>query len=314
MLNHKLEPSYGATALWPVFREMFLARAFRVGGIGAQMARLLAGSIAASLGMYGGRVGEAEPEDSPARRLRVLFIRHGESQNNVLFKVGFQHYKLNRTSDPALTAQGERQAESLAAYMKSAPPVITPLHGIIASPMLRALMTSKPLSDAVGIKPYVWTDLYEVGGVYGGLPGAEFGERGLPRKAIEAKFPGYVLPRDIRDDGWYPVERSRETRALARQRCKGVAARLKNMARKAKGDTNIAVVAHFETLDFVIRELFAQEGSSEDDSLSRRVFQHYNCGMTAVDIAPDGRVAMLFFNRTEHLPFEAVEWEKLGLV
>ena len=58
---------------------------------------------------------------------------------------------------------------------------------------------------AIGLKPEVWLDIHEVGGIY--EFNADFTKKiglpGLNRKQIQCNFPDYLLPDGIGDDGWW---------------------------------------------------------------------------------------------------------------
>jgi probable phosphoglycerate mutase len=72
--------------------------------------------------------------------MKLYFVRHGESQANLL------HVISNRDSSHGLTARGRQQASALAESLRGAGS-----RRILTSPLLRAVQTAEILSDALGI-------------------------------------------------------------------------------------------------------------------------------------------------------------------
>lgn len=71
---------------------------------------------------------------------RFVFCRHGQSENNVLQDISFEHYKNARKPDPALTGPGKQQAEAAGAEIARLILETTPLTvELWSSPMKRAL-------------------------------------------------------------------------------------------------------------------------------------------------------------------------------
>jgi len=110
--------------------------------------------------------------------LRLLFIRHGESEWNALGRWQGQ-------ANPPLTARGRAQAQAAGDAVRQ----ITghgdvPVAGIVTSTLQRALDTASILSDELGVAPlYLDADLVE----------RDAGEwSGLTRHEIEARYPGYL--------------------------------------------------------------------------------------------------------------------------
>jgi broad specificity phosphatase PhoE len=88
----------------------------------------------------------------------LLFVRHGESEANILHQIsnrGFRH---------GLTASGRRQAALLATKLQSLSP-----GRLFSSPLRRAVETSQILSEALAV-PYAITDAlreYDCGSLEG---------------------------------------------------------------------------------------------------------------------------------------------------
>lgn len=121
--------------------------------------------------------------------LRLLFVRHGQSEWNALGKWQGQ-------ADPPLSDHGRAQARLAAAAITAATSrVASPVAGIVTSTLVRALETATIISDQLGVHPiHLEPDLVE----------RDAGEwSGLTRAEIDARFPGY-LDNGKRPEGYEP--------------------------------------------------------------------------------------------------------------
>ena len=50
--------------------------------------------------------------------MRIIFIRHAESTNNILSGISYDNYFDNRTADPLITDEGKSSAIALGNYLK----------------------------------------------------------------------------------------------------------------------------------------------------------------------------------------------------
>jgi len=82
----------------------------------------------------------------------------------------------------------------------------------------------------------------------------------------------------------------------------------------------IALVAHHDTIDLILRDLMGLNIPVEV-APPGTVFKHYNAAFTCVDLinscnGDDSSLTprLLFQNRADHMPFKLVEWSKLGIV
>ena len=80
------------------------------------------------------------PESSPANPLKLYFVRHGESEANLIREIS------NRDLKHGLTATGRQQAADLADYLKDQDAI-----QIYTSPILRARQTAEILAGTLGI-------------------------------------------------------------------------------------------------------------------------------------------------------------------
>ena len=79
-------------------------------------------------------------------RMRLYFVRHGESEANILRVISNRGYRYG------LTARGQQQAAALAQHLQH-----VPISGIFSSPLRRAVETADILSRALG-RSYHITD------------------------------------------------------------------------------------------------------------------------------------------------------------
>lgn len=114
--------------------------------------------------------------------MQIVIVRHGQSTNNarhaeallsgpgapetreVQIAAEVRDYP-GRVADPALSAQGVRQAESLGRALADGRTPFAPTH-LYASATTRAVQTARPLAEATGLPVVLHADAYEVGGIY----------------------------------------------------------------------------------------------------------------------------------------------------
>ncbi len=245
--------------------------------------------------------------------MRLLIIRHAESSNNALaFKLETPDYMLQRSHDPTITELGVRQAERLAAHLAGTPPADAPPGGkgsygithLFASPMLRTLQTSQPVVKALGLKPAIWNDIHEHGGIFVGNPhtGENFlAHAGLTRLDITRDYPDYELNDEIGEDGWW--KGGYEDIAGCYARAIRVARELRRRAHaELEGGTKsvVAIVSHGTFIDSLIKALLSQIPEN------RYFYFHNNTAITCIDFAQHDTLYLRYLNRTAHLPPEMI--------
>ncbi|MBE2183604.1 MAG: histidine phosphatase family protein [Anaerolineae bacterium] len=243
--------------------------------------------------------------------MELYLIRHGQSVNNALPE------DQPPVQDAPLTELGLKQAEQLAVYLADggnrdpryspatgyAEREETPTFGITdlyCSPMHRALQTTRPVAAALGLKPEIWIDIHEHGGVYQTTPDGIVGYPGRTRTQVIADFPDYVLPEGLTENGWWNVTLGSEPYYTAVARAIKVATELKRRAVETplQSDgrpTCIALISHGTFIDALIKALLNQ--------LPNRgyYYLHYNTGITRIDFVENERLLLRYVNRVPHL-------------
>ncbi|MDM8519386.1 histidine phosphatase family protein [Anaerolineales bacterium HSG6] len=237
--------------------------------------------------------------------MELYLIRHGQSSNNAL------QDRDQRLPDPHLTDLGQAQAAMVAQYVANGPNIEhlartviqsaqnEPAQGygitkLYCSAMYRAMQTTKPIGEELGIAPEIWFDVHEYGGVYLKEEDEYVNYPGKTRAEILAEFPTYILPDEVTDSGWWYG--GREDWAL----CHGRAIRTaRALYDRANSDERIAIVSHGGFIDVLLKALLHILPAPH-------VYFHlYNTSITRVAFAKTGRyVDMVYINRVNHLPPE----------
>ena len=240
--------------------------------------------------------------------LRILMIRHGESVNNVLSAISKEHFEAHRSVDPQLSDKGLAQAQCVGQFFKSPmASVVGPLAALYTSPVRRALQTTLPASQVLGLAPEVWPDIYETGGMWM----KDQAQPGMPRSQMLDEFPTYQLPPEITEHGWYNVAQGKETVEMSARRAEKVAQRLWNMVRsQSDALRTVGLVAHHDLLDLLLQALLIGKAST----CFPPKFSHFNCGMSCVEVTNDGSTCLKFLNSTEHMPIDLIKLPSNALV
>ena len=244
--------------------------------------------------------------------MELYIIRHGQSENNVL------QNEIERTSDPNLTDLGKQQADKLAEWLSNSSncdPLINKGSGfageqrvnpfgithLYCSAMVRALQTTVPLAKALGLKPEVWIDVHEQGGMYLDKDGNKVGFSGMTRREILGEFPDYVLPQTLTDAGWYDATRGYEELYTSAGRAIKVVLELRRRAVEDAEFKNarIAVVTHGTFIDLMLKAFMGQLPNRQ------YYFTHYNTAITCLSITAD-YLLVRYVNRVDHLPQDMI--------
>lgn len=228
--------------------------------------------------------------------MRLYLIRHAESENNALT----QDTLHRRVVDPDLTPLGYQQRDLLARHIgaetDAAGEGYTISH-LYTSAMYRSLLTTKPVSDALGIAPQVWPDLHEKGGMYLERNGDIRGFGGMSRSAILEQFPGYQLPDEVTKHGWYDAALGREPETHSYYRAIKVARALRERSDSAEV---IALVSHAGFLDLLLKVIFEQLPARP---YTMRYY-HDNTAITRINFDKSW-TTLHYMNRVDHLPAQS---------
>jgi 2,3-bisphosphoglycerate-dependent phosphoglycerate mutase len=239
--------------------------------------------------------------------VQLYFIRHGQSENNLLWqRTGAS---VGRSEDPELTPTGQRQAEALAHYLHQTPPVVGVtrpdnqnvsgfgITHLYSSLMVRAVNTGTILSRALGLPLVAWEDTHERGGIYrrDEQTGERIGVAGNNRSYFEEHYPDLALPASLGDAGWWSRPYETAEQALCRAECF-----LRDLLER-HGDTEdrVALVSHggfYNSLIVSLLALPAQDGYW---------FSLNNAAITRMDFHPDG-VGLVYANRVDFLSRELI--------
>ncbi|WP_179131162.1 histidine phosphatase family protein [Candidatus Entotheonella palauensis] len=215
---------------------------------------------------------------------------------------------MKRTPDPELTELGWRQAQALAKHLAAVTAYRHPgrqelaaygMTHLYCSAMLRAMQTAQPIAQALALTPEVWVDIHEQGGLFYGnprQPESLIGHSGMTRRDMQARFPGYQVPPEVTDAGWW--REGCESREAFYARALKVAEYLRQLARRHHDqgrDERIALVIHGDLIDLLLKALLEQ---LPGDSLR---YVHAPTAITRVDFPPSGPIYLHYVNRTEHL-------------
>lgn len=242
--------------------------------------------------------------------MKLYIIRHAQSTNNALAN------HRDRVNDPTLTDLGRQQAKVVAEHLAhGADPEYVigvseedtaadsrqgyKIDHLYCSAMYRAMLTAKPIGQALGLVPEVWVDIHEYGGIFldhGGEKGV-VGYPGKTRSEILDEFPDYVLPSTITDAGWWRPELGKEEWSTSQ----GRAIRVYQMLReRAASRENIALVTHGGFIDALLKAITSQLPSPA------LFYHHYNTSITRVDFRSERVIDIRYINRFDHLPIEMI--------
>jgi 2,3-bisphosphoglycerate-dependent phosphoglycerate mutase len=242
--------------------------------------------------------------------MQFYFIRHGQSENNALWKrTGSGE---GRSEDPELTEVGQQQTEFVAQFLRRADPPDCKSGGsggdiqnvagfgithLYSSLMVRSVATGTTIAKALDLPLVAWEDLHERGGIYleDEQTGERLGQAGKNRADFEAHYPDFVLPESLGEAGWWnrpfeePEQRSTRVKRFLRDL----------MERHGHTDDQVAVVSHggfYNDLLADILNLPDREGYW---------FALNNAAISRIDF-DDERVGLIYLNRIDFLPEELV--------
>lgn len=237
--------------------------------------------------------------------LRVLLVRHAESENNVLMRgaASMRKFEDARSIDPNLSPRGVEQAASLAKLLEETPELFqltqkgAEMNTLYCSPMRRSMQTAAPVGLALGMSPEIMVEVHETGGIYherteGSSTLLDENEEGhasggLGRAAISEEFPSFKIPANCYKSGWWFGDR--EDVQAAEKRAAMVARKLWTDASRCHALRIVCIVSHGDFMARLMRELLGTPVN----------FNHHNTGMTCVDLPANERlgVTVHYINR-----------------
>jgi 2,3-bisphosphoglycerate-dependent phosphoglycerate mutase len=242
--------------------------------------------------------------------MQLYFIRHGQSENNVLWK--HTGSAKGRSVDPELTRVGRQQSEFLAQFLCQADPPDCKSGGsrddtqnvvgfgithLYSSLMIRAVATGTVIARVLDLPLIAWEDLHEGGGIYleDEQTGERIGQPGHHRAYFEAHYPGLVLPDSLGEAGWWnrPFEEPEQRLPRVQRFWRDF------MEKHGYSDDRVAVVSHggfYNYLLATILNLPEREGYW---------FALSNAAISRIDFT-DERVGLVYLNRVDFLPRELV--------
>lgn len=237
--------------------------------------------------------------------LKLYFIRHGQSTNNVAYEdeSDIEYFGLRRP-DPDLTDIGEEQARIVGEYLNK--PFLENgfdpqnqngfgLTHLYCSLMLRAVKTGTAISNQIGLPLVAWPDIHETGGIFdvetGGPEPVFVGQPGPGRSYFQSNFPNLVIPDDLPDEGWW--NREIEPRERSLERGKKVAAEL--IDRHGGKDHRVGLVIHGGIFTRILTAFFNVQAEHP-------WFLMNNCAISRMDVRDDGHIMLTYMNKVDHLP------------
>ena len=241
--------------------------------------------------------------------MELYLIRHGQSANNLRKQALAEHPRTTpaaaapRMADPPLTDLGELHARLAGESLREEG--ITRLY---CGPMLRTLQTARIIGTLLDLSPHVFVGLHEWGGVWESCDdGNSVQLPGLTRKGMSATFPGFVLPADVTDRGWWfhDWEGDQAMLDLAHRNALSFIAHLE----KEHGgpEQRVAAILHGGSGSSLVSALFGiplhtnwDRGLNVETASRYARFVHDNAGVSRITITPERR-QLRYLNRIDHL-------------
>jgi 2,3-bisphosphoglycerate-dependent phosphoglycerate mutase len=238
--------------------------------------------------------------------MQFYFIRHGQSENNALWKCSTDYAKV-RNEDPGLTEVGRQQAEFLAQFLQDTAAAIHDrdpqniagfgITHLYSSLMLRAVATGTIIAKTLNLPLVAWEDLHERGGIYleDEQTGECIGQAGKNRAYFETHYPDFVLPDSLGEAGWWnrPFEGPEQRLTRVKRFWRDL------LERHGRTDDRVAVISHggfHHDLLSAILNLPETEG---------HWFALNNAAITRLDFNDD-RIGLIYLNRVDFLPKELI--------
>ena len=235
--------------------------------------------------------------------MELYLIRHGQSANNLRKEALAEPCDspaatAPRMADPPLTDLGKLQARLAGEALTEEG--ITRLY---CGPMLRTLQTAQIIGAALDLSPHVFVALHEWGGVWESRGETGSVQRpGLTKQEMSAMFPGFVLPSDVTDRGWWfhDWEGDQAMLELAHRNAQAFIAHLET--HHVDSEQPVAAISHGGSGSSLVGALF---GVPQDVLYAR--FTHDNTGVSRISITSERR-QLRYLNRIDHLRDQRSRW------
>ena len=252
--------------------------------------------------------------------MQFYFIRHGQSVNNILLdqlandlddKFDHQEYSQRRQADAELSTLGKQQSQKLGEFISDrvgddqAEMDETDFNydefrftHLYVSPMIRALDTAIPVSEALDLDPIIWEDLHEQGGIWtqAGTSDERLPQPGIDSFTLKNEYPRFVIPATFNDSGWWnlPYEEP--------EKCYERSGRVLEKILKKHGSTDdrVAVVSHSIFFNCIMYQLF---GFSPENI--EYYFLINNVSITRIDMN-ESLKRLVYQNRVDFLPSQMI--------
>lgn len=252
--------------------------------------------------------------------MRLYFIRHAQSANNALWdSTGSE---VGRSDDPELSPTGVQQTRVLGDFLERGNDPLergiavgagygypskenargkdlaergagAGLTHLYTSPMTRAVQTALEVGRGTGLRPQIWEDWHESGGIWLDKDGVRVGLEGQNRGYFQRQFPSVTLPDDSAPQGWWSRDYEDDTQRFPR--AKRVWAEL--LARHGGTNDRVAVVSHGHFYACVIAVVLGLP------NLDGVFFVLNNTGVTRLDHCENlhRSTNLIYANRLDHL-------------
>ncbi|MBT4086970.1 MAG: histidine phosphatase family protein [Deltaproteobacteria bacterium] len=252
--------------------------------------------------------------------MQLYLIRHAQSQNNVIIddhitdyqdSQGLKIYENQRFADAPLSERGYQQAEQLGEFLVDS--YLSSANGkyrdrfnfnnfdfthLFVSPMIRTMDTAKPFVDRVDLKPIIWEDLHEQGGVWNldQSSGQRIGFPGVTPEYIRIEYPDYRIQEAMNPNGWWsrPYE---EPEDCYKRSGKVLEALIEQYG---KTEDRIAIVTHSYFINCILYYLFNLSTVNRE-----YIFVLNNASITRIDFVKKRRM-LVYQNRTDFLTLDLI--------
>eukprot|EP01064_Diplonema_japonicum_P023939 TRINITY_DN34387_c0_g1_i1.p1 TRINITY_DN34387_c0_g1~~TRINITY_DN34387_c0_g1_i1.p1 ORF type:complete len:261 (+),score=50.48 TRINITY_DN34387_c0_g1_i1:81-863(+) len=249
----------------------------------------------------------AVPELS--RATRVVLLRHGESEDNVVMErvrervkhgatvpSAIKEYMRERVEDPELSAKGKQQAELAGEHWGRTWDTNTV--ELWCGPMVRNLQTMREMKKRMKrcVKVICRRDLYELQGVVS-KKGLKI-PTGLSLDEISSKYPEIDVFEGFDNSSprapWN--QKGYEPRPAQLSRIDSLASSIRSMATRTH--TTIVVISHGDLQSHLVANLLRLPNAASNH---HRTFYFKNTSVTSLRVYPKGDVSVEEYDNTLHL-------------